>query len=87
MEYRPVLLILAEYHQFSITANAGYSLLLTSLSFTHFVKDEGSGTTQWILRSSIDNYASDIATGSALEISQTPSINLTGGKFYRESMR
>ena len=72
---------LAEYHQFSVTANTGYSLLLTSLSFTHFVKDENSGTTQWILRSSIDNYVSNVATGSALEISQTPSINLAGGSF------
>lgn len=71
---------LTEYHQFSITANANYSLLLTSLSFTQFVKDDGTNT-QWILRSSIDNYASNIATGTARETSQTPSIDLTGGNF------
>ncbi|MFI5130152.1 MAG: hypothetical protein ACHQFX_09185, partial [Chitinophagales bacterium] len=75
---------LTEYHQFGITANAGYALNLTSVSFTHYTEDEGSGNTQWILRSSTDGYASDIATGSVLEATQTasvilPPVTLTSG--------
>ena len=76
---------LSEYHQFSITANAGYVLNLTSFSFSQFVDDEGSGNTRWILRSSVDNYATDIAQGSALEVSQTPSVILPVGIFTGRS--
>ncbi|MGZ8510874.1 MAG: hypothetical protein ACXWWA_10875, partial [Chitinophagaceae bacterium] len=72
---------LNEYHQFSISANANYSLILTSITFTQFIEDEDAGTTRWILRSSIDNYATDIATGSALEATQNPAITLPASDF------
>jgi hypothetical protein len=72
---------LGQYHQFNITADPKYTLNLTSLSFTNFVKDEGSGNTQWILRSSLDNYASEIATGTALQAIQKPSIVLPATSF------
>src|SRR4030095_1161436 len=72
---------LSEYHHFSITANSGYLLNLTSVSFRHFVKDEGSGNTRWILRSNIDNYTSNLASGSALEVSQDPNVILPVGSF------
>jgi Bacterial Ig domain/Secretion system C-terminal sorting domain len=71
---------LTEYNQFSITPAAGYVLNLTSLSFTHRVSTNGSGTgtglTAWILRSSLDNYATNIATGLTQTVNQTPSIIL-----------
>lgn len=68
---------LTEYHQFSVTANAGYSLTLTSINFTH-IADEARASTGWVLRSSLDNYGSNIATGSVTTLSQTPIINLNG---------
>ncbi len=67
---------LTEYHQFTLTANANYALNLTSLSFTQFVKDEDNLTTQWILRSNIDNYTSNLGTGLSTETAQTPTISL-----------
>ena len=72
---------LTEYHQFSITANANYILNLSSLSFTQYTKDEDAGNTRWYLRSSIDNYSTNIATGLALEASQTPNVMLPAASF------
>ena len=64
---------LSQYHQFIISPNAGYSLNLSSISFTHICNDfPNAGTTTWVLRSSIDNYASDISTGTVLTSYQTP---------------
>src|SRR5688572_8628510 len=34
----------SEYYQFSVTADAGYGLNLTSLTFTHNVSENGSGS-------------------------------------------
>ncbi len=76
---------LNEYHEFSITADAGYFLKLTTLSFTQAVSENGSGSgtglTKWILRSSIDNYTSNIATGSCNDNKQTPVVTLPAGSF------
>jgi hypothetical protein len=76
---------LSQYHQFSITANAGYVLNLTTLSFAQSVSENGSGSgtgdTKWVLRSSIDNYAADIATGSSTETTDNPIISLPAGSF------
>jgi len=56
---------LSQYDQFTVTPEAGYTLNLGSLSFRHICNDlPNSGTTTWALRSSIDNYAADIATGA-----------------------
>ena len=67
-----------EYNQFTITPDAGYALTLTSLSFTH-VADKT--VTSWILRSSLDNYASNIATGAVLLAPQTETVSLPAGTF------
>src|SRR5688572_4267503 len=72
---------LNEYHQFSVTANSGYVLNLSSFSFRQFIKDEDNGDTRWFLRSSVDNYASDIGTGLALESAQTPAVVLPAANF------
>ena len=65
------------YNEFTITANVFFVLNLSNLSFTQFVNNPPvSGNTIWYLRSSIDNYATDIATGTATVAPQTPSINL-----------
>lgn len=73
---------LAEYHQFSVTANAGYGLNLVSFSFTHYIKDEDNLTTQWILRSSVDNYATNLGTGITRENSQASTATLPAANFY-----
>ncbi|HYF30206.1 MAG TPA: Ig-like domain-containing protein [Chitinophagaceae bacterium] len=65
---------LNEYHQFSITANAGYGLNLTSLSFSHRVSDNNN--TRWILRSSLDNYSSNIASNATDNNQQTATVTL-----------
>lgn len=76
---------LNEYHQFSITADAGYALKLNTLGFTQSVSENGSGSgtgnTKWILRSSIDNYTSNISTGSSNDTKQTPVVTLPAGSF------
>lgn len=76
---------LNEYHQFSITPDPGYFLKLTTLTFTQMVSENGSGSgtgnTKWILRSSVDNYAANIATGSSTDNQQTPVITLPAGSF------
>ena len=69
-----------EYNQFSITANTNYAITLTSLSFAQF-GDQYLGSTAWILRSSIDNYATNIASGTVTTISQTPTVNLPAAGF------
>ncbi|HYC30498.1 MAG TPA: hypothetical protein VEB42_16800, partial [Chitinophagaceae bacterium] len=95
---RNISIDLTEYHQFSITANPTWVLNLTSLSFTHSTDENGpgggTGSTNWALRSSLDNYTTDIATGSAHTGSQTPVItlpsqflNLTGVTFRLYLMR
>src|SRR4051812_32084963 len=65
-----------EYNQFTITPSTGYVLTLTNLSFKHAVSVNGTTTTTWYLRSSLDNYAANIATGSATTANQTANINL-----------
>ena len=74
---------LNEYNQFTITADVNFLLNLTNLSFSQEVDKKGSGSgngnTAWILRSSLNNYSTNIATGSSYDQSQTPSINLPTG--------
>ncbi len=70
---------LTQYNQFTVTANAGYALSLTSLSFMQKVNQSGSSS--WTLRSSIDGYTTDIATGSATTSYQTPLIALAPANF------
>jgi Bacterial Ig domain len=73
---------LAQYNEFSITPNASFTLTLSGITFTEFVdQDPGSGTTNWYLRSSLDGYAADIATGTATGSNQTPSITLPAANF------
>ncbi|RYF88066.1 MAG: hypothetical protein EOO00_11705, partial [Chitinophagaceae bacterium] len=73
---------LTEYHQFSLTANSGYGLNLTSFSFRQYTKDEDNLTTQWILRSSVDNYTTNLGSGIARENAQTPNVALSAANFY-----
>jgi hypothetical protein len=53
---------LTEFNEFSIDAADCYTLDLNKLIFTHRISASG-GTPSWVLRSSLDNYAADLATG------------------------
>lgn len=50
------------YFEFTLTPNSAYSVSLTGISFGS--RSTGTGPQAYSLRSSLDNYASDIATGS-----------------------
>lgn len=53
---------LTEYAEFSITANECQSLDLDRVAFNHRTSQTG-GTPTWYVRSSLDNYATDLGTG------------------------
>lgn len=64
-----------EYNQFSVAANECFAMDLNRIIFTHRISFTG-GTPTWILRSSLDNFSSDIATGTAITTDKTDTINL-----------
>jgi hypothetical protein len=69
------------YLQFGVAANAGYYLTLNkvTLSIRHSTTGTaaGSGPISWSLRSSLDGYTTDLATGNNLTINyQTFTVNL-----------
>jgi hypothetical protein len=69
------------YLQFGVAANAAYYLMLNkvTLSIRHSTTGTaaGSGPISWSLRSSLDDYTTDLATGNNLTINyQTFTVNL-----------
>lgn len=67
---------LGEYNDFSIQANDCSTLELNRIIFTHRISGSG-GTPTWTLRSSVDNYTADLATGTPLITDKTDTINLS----------
>ena len=66
---------LNEYHEFSVKAAPGFSLNLTSFSFKQYVNNlTGVGVTTWVLRSSRDNYTTNLGSGLATLLTQTPVV-------------
>jgi hypothetical protein len=55
---------LNEFNQFSIVAEPCFSLHLTSITFSHRISNVSSPPT-WHLRSNVDNFSSDISSGSS----------------------
>ena len=66
---------LNEYNEFSINANNCFALDLNKLIFTHRISASG-GTPTWTLRSSLDNFTSDIATGFPLTTDKIDTVIL-----------
>lgn len=70
------------YLQFSISPNTGYELNLTDITLrvrrSASGTPSGSGPTQWSLRSSLDGYTTDIASGSLSHSYNNFNIALTG---------
>jgi len=66
---------LNEFNTFSITADECKSINATQLSFLH--RNSGtSATVDWIVRSSLDNFTSDLFTGSSNNSNQTVTLDL-----------
>lgn len=78
-----------EYLNFSLSADSGYVLNLSSLSFA--VANAGSAPLpngQWQVRSSLDNYATSLGTFSSNTTTstfETKSVSLTGSQFQNLS--
>lgn len=64
-----------EYNEFSIDAVDCYSLNLNRIIFTHKNSAAG-GTPTWTLRSSLDNFAADVASGLSSTFDKIDTINL-----------
>ncbi|HEY4062052.1 MAG TPA: T9SS type A sorting domain-containing protein [Puia sp.] len=63
------------YYQFTVTGNAGYYLVLNSVTLvirrSSTGSPSGSGPTTWSLRSSLDGYTTDITTNSTMTYNYT----------------
>jgi hypothetical protein len=66
---------LTEYNEFSVDALDCYTLDLNKIIFTHRISSSG-GTPTWTLRSSLDNFTTDLATGMPLTTDKTDTITL-----------
>lgn len=65
------------YLEFKLTPNAGYTLQMESINFNmRRGTNTGSGPQKWALRSSLDGFASDIATGTLKPSTSTESVEL-----------
>lgn len=67
---------LNEYNEFTVTANDCSTLDLNRIIFTHRISASG-GTPTWFLRSSVDNFVTDLGTGTPLITDRTDTVNLT----------
>ncbi len=63
------------YWEFSVTVAGGYEMAVNELSFDE--RASGTGPTSWFLRSSLDDFASDLATGDVDTVWDTETIPLT----------
>ncbi len=66
---------LDEYNQFAVSSSDCFSLDLNKLIFTHQISASGGAPT-YIVRSSLDNFASDLATGTSIITDKTDTIVL-----------
>ena len=71
------------YFQFTLTPSSGGSVTLTDVSFG--TRSTGTGPQAYALRSSLDNYASNIASGSILNnkawsLKSIPALAIQGGQ-------
>jgi hypothetical protein len=71
-----------DYYEFSASPAATFHMTLTNLTFNQD-KENSNTPDNWVLRSSIDNYVSDIATAATLDddFAADTDVDLTGGTF------
>lgn len=65
-----------EYNEFSVNANDCYTIDINRIIFTHKNSASG-GFPTWTLRSSLDNFATDVASGLSSSFDKIDTINLT----------
>lgn len=71
-----------QYNQFTLSPANGYTLTLTNLSFKENVNQINTiNPTTWFLRSSLDNYTSNLATGTSGLTATNVSVNLPAASF------
>ena len=68
-----------KYNTFSLTPNAGYKLTLTRLTFA--ISASSGAISSWAVRSSLDNYGTDIATGTCKTTLTNVTVNLPAASF------
>ncbi len=75
----------AKYLQFSVTPNANYAIVLNNVSF--YDQKSGTGPTTWVLRSSLDGYATNLNTPTATNtpFAATPNVVELGLDFQNIS--
>lgn len=66
---------LNEYNEFSIIPDSCYSLTITSFTFSHRVSNINT-VPAWYLRSSVDNFSSDLGSGTSGTTISASTINL-----------
>jgi hypothetical protein len=66
---------LSQYHEFSLTADSCYDLTVSSLSFIHRASNN-STVPSWHVRSNVDDFLEDIATGVSSINNETSVIEL-----------
>lgn len=69
----------SKYQSFTVTANSNFKTTISQISFSHL--RTSAGATNWSIRSSADNYATDIQTGTSGTTSATATIPLSGNNF------
>ena len=73
----------SNYVQFTVSPALGYLLSVGSLTFNN--GRTSAGSTLWALRSSLDNYSTDITTGSTTSTNNPPTVlttaTITGSSF------
>ena len=67
---------LNEFNQFSIVASPCFSLHLTSITFSHRISNVSSQPA-WHLRSNVDNFSSDISSGSSSSSISSVTVDLS----------
>lgn len=70
------ILDLNEYNEFSVNANDCYTIDINRIIFTHKNSASG-GFPTWTLRSSLDNFATDVASGLSSSFDKIDTINLS----------
>jgi hypothetical protein len=63
-----------EFNTFSITADECKAINATQLSFLH--RNSGNGSVNWVVRSSLDNFETNLFTGSSNGTNQTVTLDL-----------
>jgi hypothetical protein len=70
---------LTDYYEFTLTPTTNYKINLSSFEFT--LQRSSTGPVNYALRSSIDNFASDISTGAFPMTATLQTVALSGAAF------